>query len=100
MRQALASVLRGEAQLLAVSGPELQSPDLGSRIDGLRHQASASIAEIRNLHEAVLYEFGVNREAHKGAGEIILRAALTSSSLFWNELVVLERKQDRDLVIR
>ena len=64
----------------------------------MRHQASASIAEIRNLHEAVLYEFGVNREAHKAAGEIILRAALTSSSLFWNELVVLERKQDRDLV--
>ena len=28
----------------------------------------------------------------------MLRAALTSGSLFWNELAVLERKQDRDLV--
>jgi multidrug resistance protein MdtO len=100
MRQALASVLRGEAQLLSVSGPEVQSPDLGSRIDGWRHDVSAKIAEIRNLQEAVLYEFGVDHEGHKAAGETMLRAALSSGSLFWNELAALERKQDRDLVTR
>jgi multidrug resistance protein MdtO len=98
MRQALASVLRGEAQLLSVSGTEVQSPDLGFRIDGLRHHVSTRIADIRNLQEAVLYEFGVDHEGHKAAGETMLRAALTSASLFWNELAVLERTQDRDLV--
>ena len=98
MRQALASVLQGEAQLLSLSGTEVQSPDLGSRIDGLRHDVSARITEIRNLREAVLYEFGVDHEGHKAAGETMLRAALTSGSLFWNELAVLERTQDRDLV--
>jgi hypothetical protein len=97
-RQALVSVLRGDSQLLSVAGIQLQPTDLSSRMDGLRHQVSARIAEIRSLHEAVLYEFGVDHEAHKAAGEIVLRAALSSGSLFWNELAVLERKQDRDLV--
>ena len=49
------------------------------------------------LHEAVLYEFGADHEGHKAAGETILRAALSSGALFWNELAVLERNQDRDL---
>jgi len=98
MRQALASILRGEAQLLCVSSKEVPSPEFGSRIDGLRDHVSARIAEMRDLQEAVLYEFGVDHEGHKAAGEVMLRAALTSGSLFWNELVVLERRQDRDLL--
>jgi multidrug resistance protein MdtO len=98
MRQALASVLRGEAQLLSVGGGEVRSPDLDSRIDGLRHDVSARITEIRNWREAVLYEFGVDHEGHMAAGETMLRAALTSSSLFWNELAVLQRTQDRYLL--
>jgi len=98
MRQALASVLRGEAQLLSVSRTEAQSPSFASTIDGLRHHVSTKITEIRNLHEAVLYEFGVDREPQKVAGEIILGAALNSSSLFWNELVLLERSQGRNLL--
>jgi multidrug resistance protein MdtO len=98
MRQALASVLRGEAQLLAVAGAQAQSSDLGSRIDGLRHDVSARIAEMRNLQEAVLYEFGVDHKDHKAVGETMLRAALSSGSLFWNELAVLERTEDRYLL--
>ena len=98
MRQALAFVLRGEAEVLSVSGADVQSPGLGPRIDGLRHHVNAKITEIRNLNEAVLYEFGVNHRGQKAAGQSILLAALTSGSLFWNELVVLERTQDRDLL--
>ena len=49
------------------------------------------------LREAVLYEFGVDHETHKTAGETILRAALRSGALFWNELTVVERNQDPDL---
>ena len=93
-------VLRLEAQVLSVAATEVQSFDLGFRIDGLRHHVSAGIAEIRGLREAQLYEFGVDHEAHKAAGETVLRAALTSGSLFWNELAVLERTQDRDLATR
>ena len=98
MREALASVLRGEAQLLSVAGVKVRPSDLSSRLDGLRHQVSARIAEIRSLNEAELYEFGLHHETHKTAGEIVLRAALSSSSLFWNELAVLEHNQDGDLV--
>src|SRR4029077_13316781 len=65
MRQALASVLRGEAQLFELAGSAIDSGDLDSRIDALRHSVSATIAEIRMLHEAVLYEFGVDHEVHK-----------------------------------
>ncbi len=97
MRQALAKVLRGEAQLFKLAGSVIESEALTSRIDALRHSVSATIVEIRTLHEAVLYEFGVDHEAHKAAGDIILRAALSSSALFWNELAVLERSEDRDL---
>jgi multidrug resistance protein MdtO len=97
MRQALARVLRGEAQLFEVAGSAIDSGDLASRMDALRHSVSATIVEIRMLHEAVLYEFGVDHKDHKVAGETILRAALSSGALFWNELAVLERNQDRDL---
>ena len=97
MRQALARVLRGEARLLEVAGSAIDTGDLVSRIDALRHSVSATIVEIRMLREAVLYEFGVDHEAHKAAGETILRAALSSGALFWNELAVLERNQDSDL---
>jgi multidrug resistance protein MdtO len=97
MRQALARILRGEAQLFGLAGSSIDAADLASRTDTLRHNVSATIAEIRMLHEAVLYEFGADHEDHKAAGQTILRAALSSGALFWNELAVLERNQDRDL---
>lgn len=97
MRQALARVLHGEAQLFELAGSATGSSDLALHIDSVRHNVSATIAEIRMLHEAVLYEFGVDHEGHKAAGETILRAALSSGALFWNELAVLERNEDRDL---
>lgn len=97
MRQALARVLRGESQLFGLAGSSFDADGVASRTDALRHSVSATIAEIRMLREAVLYEFGVHHEAHKAAGETILRAALSSGALFWNELAVLERNQDRDL---
>jgi multidrug resistance protein MdtO len=97
MRQALARILRGEAQLFGLAGSSIDSGDLASRTDALRHSVSATIAEIRMLHEALLYEFGADHEDHKAAGQTILRAALSSGALFWNELAVLERNQDRDL---
>src|SRR5262249_6855056 len=82
MRQALARVLRGEAQLFGLAGSSFDPRDLTSRTDALRHSVSATIAEIRMLHEAVLYEFGVNHEGQKAAAETILRAALSSGALF------------------
>jgi multidrug resistance protein MdtO len=97
MRQALARVLRGEAQLFKLAGSAIESGLLTPRIDALRHSVSATITEIRTLYEAVLYEFGLDHATQKAAGETILRAALSSGALFWNELAVLERSDDRDL---
>ncbi len=53
--------------------------------------------ELRTLKDSVLYEFGVDHERQKVAAETIFQAAMVSSALFWNELTVLERKQDQDL---
>jgi multidrug resistance protein MdtO len=97
MRQALARVLRGQAQLFGLASSSFNTGELASRTDALRHSVSTTIAEIRMLNEAVLYEFGVDHEGQKAAGEKILRAALSSGALFWNELALLERNQDRDL---
>jgi len=82
MRQALASVLRGEAQLLSVSRTEAQSPSFASTIDGLRHHVSTKITEIRNLHEAVLYEFVWTANPKKLRAKSSSGPALNSSSLF------------------
>ena len=97
MRLALARILHGEARLLKFVGSGIGPGELAPHIAALRHAGSADIEEIRTLHEAVLYEFGTEHEGHKAAGETILRAALSSGALLWNELAVLERRQDGDL---
>ena len=97
MRQALASVLRSEAKLFSLSRPDGESQYPLRQIDGLRNQVGKSIVELRSLKDTVLYEFGVDHEKHKATAETIFQAAMVSSALFWNELTLLERKQDRDL---
>jgi multidrug resistance protein MdtO len=97
MRQALASVLRDEAKLFSLRRSDAGREDRLRRVDGLRNQVGKNIVELRTLKDAVLYEFGVDHERQKVAAETIFQAAMVSSALFWNELTVLERKQDQDL---
>jgi multidrug resistance protein MdtO len=40
------------------------------------------------MNGSVPYEFGGNREQHVRTGDMILRASLTTASLFWNQLAL------------
>jgi uncharacterized oxidoreductase len=56
-KQEVARVLRAEAQLFGLAGSVIDSGDLASRIDALRHSVSATIAEIGMLHIRVTSAF-------------------------------------------
>jgi multidrug resistance protein MdtO len=98
MRRSLASILRSEAELFA---SELTAPsheDLIQQTDVLRDHIGKTMAAIRSMNDVVEYEFGVDRERHIQTAETVLRAALTSVALLWNELAVLHNKEDADFL--
>jgi multidrug resistance protein MdtO len=98
MRQAFASVLRGEASLFRLFDANRQRDDLLRQADALRDHAGKTVAGMRSMDDVVQYEFGVDREQHLLASETILRAALIAVALFWNQLVVLHSDEDRDFL--
>jgi len=98
MRRALSSILRGEARFLRFfesTGPHRARM---AQVDALRDQIGKAIAGLRTMNDTVVYEFGVDREAHSHAGEMILRTALTAVPFFWNQLAVLHNEQDQDFL--
>jgi multidrug resistance protein MdtO len=50
------------------------------------------------MNDTVLYEFGTNIEEHRRSGEMIVAAALKAVAMFWNQLAVLHREEDRDFL--
>jgi multidrug resistance protein MdtO len=98
MRRSLASMLHNEAELFAA---ELKVPahqELIQHTDVLRDHIGKTMAAIRSMNDVVEYEFGVDRELHIQTAETILRAALTSVALVWNELAVLHKEEDADFL--
>jgi multidrug resistance protein MdtO len=98
MRRALATVLRSEAELFRLVEQENDQTELLQRADTLRDRVGKTIAAIRTMRDTVDYEYGVDREQHKHASDMILRAALSAVGLFWNQLAFLYREVDRDFV--
>jgi multidrug resistance protein MdtO len=98
MRRSLVSMLRNEADLFRA---ELSAPpheELVRRADVLRDHIGKTMASIRTMDDAVEYEFGVDRPRHIEIAQRILRAALTSVALIWNELAVLHKEEDADFL--
>jgi multidrug resistance protein MdtO len=98
MRSSLASILRSEAELFRLAGTRTERVELLREADGLRDYFGKSIASLRTMSEAVDYEFGVNKEEHLRASEMIIEAALTAAAVFWNQLAFLHQEQDRDFL--
>jgi multidrug resistance protein MdtO len=98
MRQALASVLHSEASLLRLGAPPEPQQVLLQRADELRDHVGKTVATLRTMNDAVQYEYGADRERQMHTSETILRAALTSVALFWNQLAVLHDERDRDFI--
>ena len=103
MRQALASVLRGEAALFRlVEIPGVYADNRAELIrhaDALRDYIGKTIAGLRTMSEAVEYEFGVDRQAHARSSEMIIGAALSAAAVFWNQLAFLHQERDQDFFL-
>jgi multidrug resistance protein MdtO len=96
MRQALASVLRSEAELFRLVETGEWHLEVLREADSLRDYLGKTIASLRTMNEAVEYEFGVDRELHARTGETIIGAALTAAALFWNQFAFLHAEHDSD----
>jgi hypothetical protein len=71
---------------------------LSKEIHALRDQVGKTVATIRTMNGAVEYEFGADRELHLHSSGAILRATLTAAALFWNQVVFLQSKRERELL--
>jgi multidrug resistance protein MdtO len=98
MRRSLASILRSEANFFRLIQSGEESGPLRRRVDALRDQIGKTMANIRTMNDAVEYEYGVNRAEHAHSAQTIIKAGLTAVALFWNQLTVLEKRDDRDFV--
>jgi multidrug resistance protein MdtO len=98
MRSSLATILHSAAQFLRLPQTTRTSAELTRQADSFRDQIGKTVAGIRSMNDTIEYEFGVDRRQHKHAGEMILRAALTSVAFFWNQFAVLHSEQDRDFL--
>jgi multidrug resistance protein MdtO len=98
MRHSLAVVLHDGATLFRLPEASARHESALKEADTLRDQVGKTVAGIRTMNDTVEYEFGVDRELHIQSSETILRAALTAVALFWNQMVFLHSKRDRDLL--
>ncbi len=98
MRQSLASVLRQQAALLRLAEQTADPADRLRTADAMRDHVAKTVAGLRTMNDTVLYEFGANIEEHRRSGEMIVAAALKAVAMFWNQLAVFHREEDRDFL--
>lgn len=98
MRRVLASVLRSGARLFQLVDTTKQNDEFQREMDSVRDRLGKNISALRNMNEAVEYEFGVDRAQHIRAGKAILQVSATAAALIWNQVAVLYGKQDADLM--
>jgi multidrug resistance protein MdtO len=98
MRRSLASILHSEAELFRAELGNPAHEELIQQTDMLRDHIGKTMAAIRSMNDVVEFEFGTDRERQIDTAETILRAALTSVALVWNELAVLHKKEDADFL--
>ena len=98
MRRAFASILHNEANLFRIELAEETREDLIQKTDALRDHIGKTMAAIRSMNDAVEYDFGTDRKRQMIAAEGVLRAALTSVALAWNEFAVLREEDATDFL--
>jgi multidrug resistance protein MdtO len=98
MRKALASLLRNEAELFRTELADLPREELIQQTDVFRDHMGKTMAAIRTMNDAVEYEFGAKRQEQIDLAERILRGALITVALVWNEISVLHDEDDADFL--
>jgi hypothetical protein len=63
-----------------------------------RYSVGLTMFRLRQMHEAVSYEFGSDRQAHMVESERIMQAAIAAAALFWSGLEALTQKISEDPV--
>ena len=104
MRRGLASLLGFGSDLLTTLNRSDADAETHQEIlrqaDIFRDRVGAIVAGIRSANGAVPYEFGTtNRDEQIQLGDEILRAAIASAALFWNQLAVLHNTEDTNYLL-
>lgn len=98
MRKAFGSVLSQGVALFELTDTGMSYEEIVASADGFRDRLGKTVAAIRQMKDAVNYEFGANLEYHVHVSEILLRATITAAALFWNQLAALHSGAYEDLV--
>jgi multidrug resistance protein MdtO len=98
MRGALVGLLKAEARFLRLVQSNVPRNTKLAQVDGIRNQLARTIAGMRVMNDAVVYEFGGDRDQQIRVSDTVLQAALTAVPFFWNQVAVLHKKEDRDFL--
>lgn len=98
MRRAFASMLKNHADLFRAEVARPPHEELVRKTDQLRDHIGKTMAAIRTMNDSVQYEFSRTRQQQIDTAEQILRSALASVALIWNEIAVLHREEDADFL--
>jgi multidrug resistance protein MdtO len=98
MRRVLGSVLSSGARLFRVADEARTHEQLIRESESLRDRLGKNISALRNLSEAVEYEFGVDREEHIRSSEMMLQISMTAAALIWNQVAVFHDEFDSELI--
>ena len=98
MRRAFGTLLHDGARLFRLPEAATRHDGVLKQTEALRDQVGKTIAALRTMNDAVEYEFGRDRDPHIQLSQTMLRGALTSVALFWNQAVLLYHKRERVLL--
>jgi multidrug resistance protein MdtO len=96
MRQVLATILHDTAAIFQLTDTAKQYEVSSQHSDVVRSHFAKTLAELQTMNDAVKYEYGTDRESHVRSGKMMMKAALASRALFWNELAMLHNTKTHD----
>lgn len=99
MRKSLSSVLQLGSELFQTTASFKDRESLLRGADILRDRLGKNVAGVRTLNDTLDFEFGPGHDQHIKSGERILKAALTSAALFWNQFALLHTELDTDFLV-
>jgi multidrug resistance protein MdtO len=98
MRLGFARLLRETGQLFVICAAQQPKATRMIQANKFRYSVGLTMFRLRQMHEAVSYEFGSDRQAHMVESERIMQAAIAAAALFWSGLEALTQKISEDPV--
>jgi multidrug resistance protein MdtO len=98
LRRVVAAVLKDAARVVALTDTKLPAAAYKRESDTLRDRLGKQLSAARMLNEATEYEFGVGREKHMRAGDILMQISMTTLALIWNQAALLHRNDEANFL--